>query len=88
MTGPYYRQKAERCRLMSALGTIPEVKEQLRLWAHEFDDLAEDADRKHERRQELSLNFGDGLRVQAAAVWDFEDAELAATSIPSVNRTP
>ena len=37
---------------------------------------------------ELSLNFGDGLRVQAAAVWDFEDAELAATSIPSVNLTP
>ena len=37
---------------------------------------------------ELSLNLGDGLRIQAAAVWDFEDAELAATSIPSVNRTP
>jgi hypothetical protein len=37
---------------------------------------------------ELSPNFGDGLRVQAAAVWDFEDAELAATSIPSVNLTP
>jgi hypothetical protein len=39
-------------------------------------------------RQELSPNFGDGLRVQAAAVWDFEDAGLAATSIPSVNLTP
>ena len=38
--------------------------------------------------EELSPNFGDGLRVQAAAVWDFEDAELAATSIPSVNLTP
>ena len=37
---------------------------------------------------ELSPNFGDGLRVQAAAVWDFEDAGLAATSIPSVNLTP
>jgi hypothetical protein len=37
---------------------------------------------------ELSPNFGDGLRVQAAAVWDFEDAELATTSIPSVNLTP
>jgi hypothetical protein len=30
---------------------------------------------------------GDGLRDQAAAVWDCEDAGWAATSIPSVNRT-
>jgi hypothetical protein len=37
---------------------------------------------------ELSPNFGDGLRVQAAAVWAFEEAGLAATSIPSVNLTP
>src|SRR4051812_48475929 len=38
--------------------------------------------------EELLPNFGDGLRVQAAAVWDFEDAGFAATSIPSVNVTP
>jgi hypothetical protein len=31
---------------------------------------------------ELSPNLGDGLRVQAAAVWDWEAAGLAATSIP------
>ena len=37
---------------------------------------------------ELSPNLGDGLRDQAAAVWDCEDAGLAATSIPSVNLTP
>ena len=37
---------------------------------------------------ELSPNFGDGRRVQAAAVWDREDAGLTATSIPSVNVTP
>jgi len=37
---------------------------------------------------ELSPNLGDGLRDQAAAVWDCEDAEFAATSIPSVNLTP
>jgi len=37
---------------------------------------------------ELSPNFGDGLRVQAATVWVFEDAGLTATSIPSVNLTP
>jgi hypothetical protein len=38
--------------------------------------------------QELSPNLGDGLRDQAAAVWDCEDAGLAATSIPSVNPVP
>jgi len=38
--------------------------------------------------RELSPNFGDGLRIQAAAVWAFESAGLAATSIPSVNLTP
>src|SRR5205085_12254327 len=38
--------------------------------------------------EELSPNVGDGLRVQAAAVWGGEDAGLAATSIPSVNLTP
>ena len=44
--------------------------------------------RRHDAFRELSPNFGDGLRVQAAAVWDCEDAGLAATSIPSVNLTP
>src|SRR2546430_9933729 len=38
--------------------------------------------------RELLPNFGDGPRVQAAAVWDFEDVGFAATSIPSVNLTP
>jgi hypothetical protein len=37
---------------------------------------------------ELSPNVGDGLKVQAAAVWDWEDAGVVATSIPSVNLTP
>jgi membrane protein len=37
---------------------------------------------------EISPNVGDGLKDQAAAVWAFESAGLAATSIPSVNLTP
>ena len=37
---------------------------------------------------ELSPNFGDGLRVQAAAVWEREAAGAVATSIPSVNLAP
>ena len=36
-----FREKAERCRLMRALATNPEVREQLRLWAREFENLAE-----------------------------------------------
>jgi hypothetical protein len=38
--------------------------------------------------EELSPNFGDSQRVQAAAVWEREDAGLTATSIPLVNLTP
>ena len=61
MDGSYYRQKAERCRLMLAIAPVQDIKEQLRLWAHEFDDLAEAADRKHERRQRLK-GWRDRLR--------------------------
>ena len=50
MNGSYYRDKAERCRLMSALAIVPEVKKQLKLWAWELDGLAEEADKKHKRR--------------------------------------
>jgi hypothetical protein len=42
----------------------------------------------YDQSNELSPNLGDGLKDQAAAVWAFEDAGLAATSIPSVNLTP
>src|SRR5215213_8412422 len=51
--------------------------------ASRFDDLSGTVLAGH--HQELSPNFGDGLRVQATAVWDWEDAGLVATSIPSVN---
>jgi hypothetical protein len=61
MNGSYYREKAELCRLMVAMAAVPEIKEQLRLWAFEFDDLAEAADRKHERRQRLK-GWRDRLR--------------------------
>jgi hypothetical protein len=53
MNGSYYRDTAERCRLMWALAIVPEVKAQLKLGAREMDGLAEEADRKHERRDRL-----------------------------------
>jgi hypothetical protein len=41
MDGDYYRERADRCRLMLALSGQPETKEQLRLWEREFDEIAE-----------------------------------------------
>jgi hypothetical protein len=51
--------------------------------AFDSNDIISDLDRR-----EVSPKLGDGLRDQAAAVWDFEGTELATTSIPSVNLTP
>jgi hypothetical protein len=36
----YFREKAARCRLLLAVATNPEVREQLRLWVWEFEDRA------------------------------------------------
>jgi len=51
MNGSYYREKADRCRLRAAIATVPEVKNQLRLWAHELDEIAEAADKRNQLRQ-------------------------------------
>src|SRR6266446_10189084 len=40
------------------------------------------------QRMELSLNFGDGLAGQAAAVMGWRSVGLAMTSIPLLNVTP
>jgi hypothetical protein len=53
MTSGYYKEKAQRCRLMLAVAMVPEIREQLRLWAHEFDDLAEAAERREKRHKRL-----------------------------------
>jgi len=74
MDGSYHREKAERCRLMMAMAVVPDIKEQLRLWAHEFDDLAEAADRRHERWQRLK-----GWR-------DRDQVVIAPSSPPTVAR--
>jgi putative transposase len=53
-----------------------------------LDILVQSRRNKRAAKRELSPNVGDGLTGQAAAIWDFEDAGLPATSIPSVNLTP
>ena len=42
----YFRQLARRCRLLSKTAIVPEVIEQLRLWAGDFADRADEAERR------------------------------------------
>jgi hypothetical protein len=37
----YFKQKAQRCRELERIAVMAEVREQLRLWAEEFDAQAE-----------------------------------------------
>jgi predicted ATPase len=69
---------AEREHRLGPLGSPPTSSELTAAQATAFSAV----------QLELSANLGDGLRDQAAAVWDCEAAGLAATSIPSVNLTP
>jgi hypothetical protein len=36
----YFRQKAQRCRELLKITVRPEIREQLRLWAEEFETQA------------------------------------------------
>jgi hypothetical protein len=36
----YFRQQAHRCRELLKVAILPEVREQLRLWAEEFEGRA------------------------------------------------
>ncbi|HJU19155.1 MAG TPA: hypothetical protein VJ770_22085 [Stellaceae bacterium] len=60
----YLQEKAERYRLMSALATKPEVKRQLRLWAREFEVLAEsiDAEDRPELEDQELVGMGETAR--------------------------
>jgi hypothetical protein len=48
-----YRAKAERCRVLRALAAVPDIKEQLTVWEHEFDEIADGLDRRARRRQKM-----------------------------------
>ena len=51
MDADYFREKALRCRLLLTTALKPEVRQQLRLWVQEFEDLAdanEAEDHEHE----------------------------------------
>ena len=52
----YFARKAERCRELLKLARVPEVKEQLRVWAAEFEAEARNsAQRPQHRRGSSSM---------------------------------
>ena len=57
----YFGRKAERCRELLTLARVPELIEQLRLWAAEFD--AEE--RKRTRREQHKRHGASMLRRRA-----------------------
>lgn len=46
-----YREKAKQCRDLLRRAAMPEIREQLRIWARDFDELAE----RREQLQRLCL---------------------------------
>ncbi len=56
MDAQYFREHAERCRLLVITALRPEVKQQLRLWAREFDDLADTLEAREHGREYAEEN--------------------------------
>jgi hypothetical protein len=50
MDARYYRQKADHCCRLIETTVSPEIREQLRLWQTEFDDLAARIEGRRRRR--------------------------------------
>ena len=48
----YFARKAQRCRELQKLARVPEVIEQLRLWATEFETEAQNRTRRAQHKQE------------------------------------
>ena len=48
----YFRELARRCCALAKVAAEPEVEEQLRLWAVEFADQADEAERRSAGRKE------------------------------------
>jgi hypothetical protein len=46
----YFREKAQRCRVLLRTAVRPEVVEQLRRWVDDFEEEAEAVERRERRR--------------------------------------
>ena len=53
----YFRELARRCCTLAKAATASEVKEQLRLWAVEFADQADEAERRAAGREEKHYRY-------------------------------
>jgi hypothetical protein len=53
----HFRALARRCCVLAKAATAPEVKEQLRLWAVEFADQADDAERRAAAHEEATTTY-------------------------------
>jgi thiaminase len=47
----YFRELARRCCTLAKAANVPEIKEQLRVWAVEFADQADEAERRAAERE-------------------------------------
>jgi hypothetical protein len=52
-----FRKLARRCRALARGAFVPEVKEQLRLWAVECADRADEAERRAPERERAEAPF-------------------------------
>ena len=63
----YFRQLAQRCRVLSKTAVEPEVIEQMRVWTVDFADEADEAEHRGVERGPLArtLRESDGLAGHA-----------------------
>jgi len=52
----YFRQLAVRCTTLAEAAIVPEIKDQLRLWAAEFADIADEGARHSPSTPEVTLS--------------------------------
>ena len=52
----YFRGRARRCRALSKTAMYPEVIEQLRVWAADFAEEADDTERRAAEREEAEIS--------------------------------
>jgi hypothetical protein len=59
----YVRELARRCRTPARAAIVPEIKGQLRLWAVEFADKADEAERHSPERHAAAREVVDAPRM-------------------------
>ncbi len=64
MDASYFREQADRCRLLVFTAIRPELKEQLRIWAREFEEIADAIEeRRRDRERRGAVGKGEARQV-------------------------